>query len=82
MAEKSAAQRKESRRNSMSERMKILIGYDGSDCADSALDDLTRAGLPEIAEAHILSVARVWLPPPPPSIEEVVEQAREVKVPQ
>lgn len=36
--------------------MKILVGYDGSDCAEAALDDLTRAGLPEIAEAHILFV--------------------------
>ena len=26
--------------------MKILIGYDGSDCADAALDDLNQAGLP------------------------------------
>jgi nucleotide-binding universal stress UspA family protein len=43
--------------------MKILIGYDGSDCAEAALDDLRRAGLPETAEAHILSVAEVWLPP-------------------
>jgi len=31
----------------MAERMKILIGYDGSHCADAALDDLRRAGLPE-----------------------------------
>jgi nucleotide-binding universal stress UspA family protein len=61
--------------------MKILIGYDGSDCADAALDDLMRAGLPEIAEAQILSVAEVWLPPPPPTIEEMVQQARQVKVP-
>jgi nucleotide-binding universal stress UspA family protein len=61
--------------------MKILIGYDGSDCAEAALDDLKRAGLPESAEAHILSVAEVWLPPPPPSSYEIVEQAREVKVP-
>ena len=29
--------------------MKILIGYDGSDCADAALDDLTHAGLPDKA---------------------------------
>ena len=29
----------------MSERMKILIGYDGSECADAALEDLRRAGL-------------------------------------
>ena len=39
----------------MNTRMKILIGYDGSECADAALDDLKRAGLPERAEAHILS---------------------------
>jgi nucleotide-binding universal stress UspA family protein len=65
----------------MTERMKILIGYDGSDCAEAALDDLQRAGLPASAEAHILSVAEVWLPPPPPSSVEIVEQAREVRVP-
>ena len=65
----------------MDERMKILIGYDGSDCADAALDDLMRAGLPELAEVQILSVAEVWLPPPPPTVEEMVQQARDVKVP-
>ncbi|MGH9880084.1 MAG: universal stress protein, partial [Pyrinomonadaceae bacterium] len=65
----------------MPERMKILIGYDGSECAEAALDDLKRAGLPASAEAHILSVAEVWLPPLPPSSYEIVEQAREVKVP-
>jgi len=56
--------------------MKILIGYDGSDCAEAALDDLMRAGLPESAEAHIMSIAEVWLPPPPPSSYEIVEEAR------
>ena len=65
----------------MSERMKILIGYDGSLCADAALDDLARAGLPQSAEAQVISVAEVWLPPPPPSSYEIVEQARQVKVP-
>src|SRR5689334_16471253 len=59
--------------------MKILIGYDGSECADAALDDLTQAGLPLNAEAHILSVGEVWLPPPPPSTYEIIEQAREAK---
>jgi len=58
--------------------MKILIGYDGSPCADAALDDLRQAGLPAKAEAHILSVAEVWLPPPPPSTYEIVEQARNI----
>lgn len=61
--------------------MRILIGYDGSDCAEAALDDLTRAGLPETAEAHILSVAEVWLPPPPPSSYEIIEEARNAKSP-
>jgi nucleotide-binding universal stress UspA family protein len=65
----------------MTERMRILIGYDGSKCADAALDDLGRAGLPENAEAQILSTAEVWLPPPPPSSYEIIEQARQVKVP-
>ena len=61
--------------------MKILIGYDGSGCADAALDDLTHAGLPAKAEVFILSVAEVWLPPPPPSSYEVLNQARKAKSP-
>ncbi len=48
----------------MNEKMKILIGYDGSGCADAALDDLQRAGLPHEAEAVVISVADVFLPPP------------------
>ena len=47
----------------MSEQMKILIAYDGSDCANAALEDLQRAGLPRVAEALIMSVADVFLPP-------------------
>jgi nucleotide-binding universal stress UspA family protein len=47
--------------------MKIVIGYDGSSCADSALEDLSRAGLPQKAEALVISVAELRLPPPPPS---------------
>jgi hypothetical protein len=43
--------------------MKILIGYDGSTTADAALDDLKSAGLPDRAEAIVISVAEVWLPP-------------------
>lgn len=42
----------------------ILVGYDGSPCADAALDDLGRAGLPRHAETLILSVSEVWLPGP------------------
>jgi nucleotide-binding universal stress UspA family protein len=65
----------------MTEKMKLLIGYDGSDCAEAALDDLQRAGLPQDAETVVLSVAEIWLPPPPPSSAEIVEQALEVEVP-
>ena len=43
---------------------KVLIAYDGSQCADAALEDLRRAGLPEKAHAIILSVVESWLPPP------------------
>jgi nucleotide-binding universal stress UspA family protein len=35
--------------------MKIVVGYDGSDHADTAIDDLRWAGLPEKAEAIVLS---------------------------
>jgi nucleotide-binding universal stress UspA family protein len=56
--------------------MKILIGYDGSECADAALDDLVLAGLPATGEFHVMSVTEVWLPPPPPSSYEIIEEAR------
>lgn len=36
-------------------RIKLLIAYDGSECADAALADLRRAGLPD-ADALVLSV--------------------------
>jgi nucleotide-binding universal stress UspA family protein len=48
--------------------MRILIGYDGSECSDAALDDLKMAGLPDDIEAHVMSVAEVWLPPPPSGV--------------
>lgn len=61
--------------------MKLLIAYDGSECADAALDDLTHAGLPAKGEAVVMSVAEVWLPPPPPSSYEIVELAATAKGP-
>ncbi len=45
------------------EIMKLLIASDGSACAEAALDDLQLAGLPEEAEALVISVAEAWLPP-------------------
>jgi nucleotide-binding universal stress UspA family protein len=52
--------------------MKILAAYDGSECADAALDDLRRAGLPSDAQIKVLSVVESWLPPP--SGLEIIEQ--------
>lgn len=57
--------------------MKVLIGHDGSESADAALDDLQYAGLPDDCEAHVMSVAEVWLPPPPPSAYEILGQTEE-----
>jgi nucleotide-binding universal stress UspA family protein len=48
----------------MTNRMKILVAYDGSECADAALDDLRRAGLPSDAQIKVLSVVENWLPAP------------------
>ena len=44
--------------------MKLVIGYDGSESADIAIDALQRAGLPlDNVEAFVLSIGEVWLPP-------------------
>jgi nucleotide-binding universal stress UspA family protein len=51
--------------------MKILVAYDDSECADAALDDLRRAGLPSDAQVKVLSVVENW--PPPPSALEIIE---------
>jgi nucleotide-binding universal stress UspA family protein len=48
----------------MANRMKVIVAYDGSTCADAALDDLQRAGLPNDAQFKVLSVVEHWLPPP------------------
>jgi nucleotide-binding universal stress UspA family protein len=61
--------------------VRLLIAYDGSRCAEAALDDLTHAGLPVKGEALVISVAEVWLPPPPPSSFEIVEMAVSAKGP-
>jgi nucleotide-binding universal stress UspA family protein len=44
--------------------VKVLIAYDGSESADTAIDGLRRAGLPSQADALVVSVAEVWLPAP------------------
>jgi nucleotide-binding universal stress UspA family protein/predicted transcriptional regulator len=56
----------------MSKKMKIVIGYDGSEYADAALNDLRRAGLPRDVEALIVSVVEGVIPPPD---SEIIEKA-------
>ena len=48
----------------MTDSVKILIAYDGSDCAQAALDDLRSAGLPAKAEVKVVAVLETWFPPP------------------
>ena len=70
--------------------MKIFIAYDGSESADTAIDELRRAGLPgDGVEALVMSVGEVWLPPAtndkdafpthaPPGVKEAREHAERV----
>lgn len=64
----------------MKKKMKILIAYDGSACAEAALDDLQLAGLPAHAEVLVVSVTELWLPAPPSSFE-IMELAQGVYLP-
>lgn len=43
--------------------MRLIIGYDGSNCAEAALDDLQRAGLPASAEVQVVMVTETWMAP-------------------
>jgi nucleotide-binding universal stress UspA family protein len=63
----------------MKEVSKILIAYDGSECADAALVDLKRASLPASLEAVVLSVADVILPP---TDDEVPESELLIPIPE
>jgi nucleotide-binding universal stress UspA family protein len=58
--------------------MKILIAYDGSECADAAIEDLKTAGLPKTAEALVMTMADVFLPPP---IDEAIDNTFPMYVP-
>jgi nucleotide-binding universal stress UspA family protein len=60
--------------------MKILIAYDGSESADTAIDGLLRAGLPnKNVEALVVSVAEVWLPLP--AQNEVLDDTFPLQIP-
>lgn len=51
--------------------MKVLIAYDGSSCADAAIDDLRNAGLPREGEALVVTVAHGGWPASPHSNAEL-----------
>lgn len=67
---------------------RILIAYDGSAGAETAVRDLIRAGLPVRAEAKVVTMADVWLPPAladglevfsaPPGVAKAHKKAAEV----
>lgn len=40
--------------------MKLLIGYDGSECSSVAINDLKHAGLAPVVDAVVLTTADVW----------------------
>jgi len=54
---------------------KVLIPYDGSDGAETAIDGLKRAGLPQKFEA-LVAVTEVWLPSSPYEITRAVSARR------
>jgi nucleotide-binding universal stress UspA family protein len=58
----------------ITKRLRLLIGYDGSPCADEAIGDLYRAGLPDDVDALVVTVEET---PTLPSMvrHEVIEPA-------
>jgi nucleotide-binding universal stress UspA family protein len=67
-------------------RLRILIGYDGSECSDAAVEDLARAGLPAEADVRVMTVADLFVPGGdaeisgsvllPAQLHEAIERAR------
>ncbi len=53
---------------------RLLIAYDGSHAADSAINDLIYAGLPDTLDVVVMSVADVYLPPAPRAPEAEVPE--------
>lgn len=56
-------------------RVRVLIPYDGSDGAETAIDNLKRAGLPQKVEA-LIAVTEVWLPSSPYEITRAISARR------
>ncbi len=55
--------------------IKVLIPYDGSESAETALGDMRRAGLPQALDA-VVAVTNVWLPLSPYEITRAVSSRR------
>lgn len=51
---------------------RLLIGYDGSACAEAMLGDLSLAALSEELEVVVMAVADVWLPVNPPGPDQTL----------
>lgn len=58
---------------------KILIAYDGSECAEQALNELPLAGLGSSAQAVVLAAADVYLPPVSDTVEDAAPPPAVVK---
>jgi nucleotide-binding universal stress UspA family protein len=58
---------------------RLLIAYDGSPCAEAAMEDLPKAGLPAEMQVAVLTIADVWLPSNPtgsePSFPDAMSEA-------
>lgn len=64
----------------MSTRMRLLIAYDGSACANEAMEELSRAGLPAEGDALVVAVAEVWVKDPDLDKDPVPGEASEAHV--
>src|SRR5262245_9067015 len=53
--------------------MKIVLGYDGSDCADAAIEDLARAGVGPDAQVMVVSAVDVF-PQLPASVFQQIDK--------
>ena len=60
--------------------MRVLIGYDGSDYANAAIDDLQRSGLPRAATALVVSVGETLLPTSPSESAAIIARATSRRV--
>jgi len=63
----------------MKEAMKILLAHDGSEGAEAALENLKAAGLPAEADALVMSLADVFVPPP---VDENIDNTFPLYVPE